>query len=329
LTASPALPSSADELRSSDLLRQWWYYSVELLPGVVARGIYPDSLPMLPRILLRHCDVTSASCLDIGTMEGLIPTLLVRRGARRVLAIDAVDHCVDKLRAVQHYHGVSFGYQSVGLMYDLAGKLPDEGFDVVNCSGLLYHVFSPLHVLAGLRPLLKRNGVLVIATGVVADESFTMEFNNRGRLQAETNTFWYVSIPLLEYQLRYLKLAPIDCLYLPHSAIGSDIRYVFDKPSGYLTVVCRAMDDVLPAADDEWMLRSVAESREYGGLVDWERAARQPSSEVAYRLSVGVDDLYRSDTGTLDIQRAVGSLPPVTTSRDLADSHFLGLEHRS
>src|SRR5438552_17516831 len=102
-------------------------------------------------------------------------------------------------------------------MYDLASKLRKSrraSFDVINLSGVLNHVFSPLMVLAGVRPLLKRNGLMIVSTNVVVDNGFTMQFNNAGRLQEEANTFWYLSVGALDYLLRYLKLAPIDCLYI-------------------------------------------------------------------------------------------------------------------
>jgi hypothetical protein len=89
------LPTAADELRDSTLLNQWWYYSVELLPGAIAEGIYPASVPMLPRLLMRHCSLKGMECLDLGTMEGLIPVLMVRGGAKRVVALDGADHCLE------------------------------------------------------------------------------------------------------------------------------------------------------------------------------------------------------------------------------------------
>ena len=134
-------------------------------------------------------------------------------------------------------------------MYDLNNKLRKSGrasFDVINLSGLLYHVFSPLMVLAGVRPLLKRNGLMIVSTNVVVDDAFTMQFNNAGRLQEEINTFWYLSVPTLDYLLRYLKLAPIDCLYIPHRDVKSFARLVTDVESGYLSVVCRARTILYP-----------------------------------------------------------------------------------
>src|SRR5436190_21309625 len=153
---------------------------------------------MLPRMLTRNVAVGGMECLDVGTMEGLIPTLLRRRGAGRVLAIDAVPHCERKLQAVASAYGVTFEFRTVGLMYDMHRKLADRGgFDFINFSGVNYHVFSPMHCIAGLRPLLRRNGLMVIGTNVVNRGGYSMEFNDRGRLQAEANTFWYHSVPMM------------------------------------------------------------------------------------------------------------------------------------
>lgn len=185
-------PVDPDALRSGSLVNSWWYYGVELLPGVVTNGQYPDSMPLLPRLLMRECRLRGASCLDVGTMEGLIAALMARGGAARVLAIDGVDHCLDKLAAVRQYHRVEFDYRTVGPMYGLADKLAGEGFDLINCSGLLYHVFSPLSVLCGLRAALNRNGLMIVSTNLIVDRAEFAAFNSAGRLQAEPNTFWYL-----------------------------------------------------------------------------------------------------------------------------------------
>jgi len=260
------------------LLKKWWYYSVELSPGQVAKGIYEPAVPLLPRQILRGADLTGAECLDLGTMEGLMPTLMKRRGAARVLAVDAVDHCLEKLNFIRQAYGVEFDYARVGLMYDLSRKLAKfGGYDLINMSGLLYHVFSPLHVIASARGLLKKNGLMIISTNVVNRNDQTMEWNASGRLQVETNTFWYMSIPALEDFIRYFGMKPIDALYLPMTkkpgANGLEME------TGYMSVVCRADDDSTP---DPWTKRSQAQAWEYQGLVDVPMMNAQPTSSIAY-----------------------------------------------
>jgi len=318
-------PSTAEALRTSDIYTRWWYYSIELLPGVVTKGQYEDTFPMLPRLLLRKCGVEGAECLDLGTMEGLVPTLLARRGARTVLAVDAVPHCVEKLAAVRHYHGVAFDYKNVGLMYDLDKKLPRRSFDLINCSGLLYHVMSPLMVLAGLRPLLKRNGLIVVSTNVVDTDDYTMDFNVAGRLQRELNTFWYLSIPLLDYVLRYLALAPLDVAYVSHDRSDGSRS---GANTGFLSVVCRAVEAPLAADDDKWTSASVRESWESTGLVDWGRARRNPESSIRYLATAAKEDLRR-DTASLNLLHAVRRAPALHKPLSLSDTHRLALADAS
>jgi len=320
-----SFPDTAEDLAKNDLFTGWWYYSVELMPGLITKGQYPDSFPMLPRILLRNCDLRATTCLDLGSMEGLIPVLMCRQGAKTVLATDAIDHCREKMAALRYYYKVNFEFQQVGLMYDLTNKLRKLGrasFDVINLSGVLYHVFSPLMVLAGVRPLLKRNGLMIVSTNVVVDNASTMHFNNAGRLQEETNTFWYLSVPALDYLLRYLKLAPIDCLYLSHRDIKSSVRYVTDVESGYLSVVCRAKDDLIPSREDDWMRKSAQCSWEYAGL-DWDFCSRQAVTQVAYSATIE-EKLLRDDPGTIDLLKAL-SIKAIHEAQRSSDAHVLCL----
>jgi SAM-dependent methyltransferase len=308
-------PQTPDELSSSELARAPWYYSMELLPGVVMPGRYPD-VPLLPRMLLRRCRVEGASCLDLGTMEGLIPTLLAKRGAREVLAVDHSNHAVGQIDAVKHYHGVDFDYRSVGLMYRLHEQLAPRGFDVVNCSGLLYHVFSPLSVLASVRPLVKRGGIMIVSTNVTLEREPVMRFNVAGHMQREANTYWYPTARLFDYLLRYFRLEPIDCLFAPHSRLDQD--YAFETPSGYLSVACRAVDSV---DGDAWMLESAGKSWEYLGLSDWKLAAAQEESDVAYDAPSG--------GGPIDVAATIERVAPVERPAAEADSHSLRLNATS
>ncbi len=322
-------PTMADELRNSELYKSWWYYTVELLPGVITKGIYPSDLPMLPRIMLRNCELPGMECLDLGSMEGLVPALMCRKGAKRVIATDATNHCAEKMAAVKHYYDVDFAFKELGLMYHLYNKFPSQGFDLINVSGLLYHVFSPLMVLSGIRPLLKKNGLIIVSTNVIYDDSFTMEFNNAGRMQVEGNTFWYISIRLLDYMLRYLKLAPIDCVHLSHSEMKSpSMKYSFDKPSGYVSVVCRAMNDVLPTTDDTWMAESARGSWEHNQLPNWELFNQQETSAIEYNGNAE-RQFYRTDVESLDLWEAVNNARPFNLAERPDDSHTLRLSDKS
>jgi 2-polyprenyl-3-methyl-5-hydroxy-6-metoxy-1,4-benzoquinol methylase len=329
LNAAMEFFSDPAEVRASTLYKRFWYYGVELVPGVVTTGQYDPQLPMLARLMLRQCDLSSMACPDIGCMEGLMPVLMRRGGAEQVLAVDATDHCMDKLAAVKHYHDVEFDYRSVGLMYRLFEKLPGRSFDLINFSGLMYHVFSPLLVLAGIRPLLNQNGLLILSTHVILDSGFSMEFNNGGRMQVEPNTFWYLSVPLLDYLLRYMRLAPLDCIYTPHTAfkLAREYHFLFDKPSAYLSVLCRATDEILPTANDAWMPQSAQHSWEY---LDFPRQRQRgdPASQIGYKGTLD-NRFIRSHLPCIDLWRAVSERQPMTAAEHEADSYILRLADQS
>ena len=288
----------------------WSYYSVELKPGVVAPGIYPDTLPMLPRMLLRGVNVAGMECLDVGTMEGLIPVLLAKQKAARVVATDADTHCAEKLAMVKHLHGVEFEHVTQRHAYDMQAQFPTGGFDLINLSGLLYHVVSPLMVLQGIRPLLKRNALMIVSTNVTTQPGYSAEFNAKGRLQQEPNTFWYPTVQLLDYWFQMLNLTPIECLFMPHTAVQAP-GYLFEKRSGYVSVLVQACDTT--AAFDPWMGRACSTSWEMTRLTDWERVRTQPESKITHS--------YQPLSTSLHI--AVNNYAPITTAKDHHDSHLL------
>jgi len=292
---------------------RWWYYTVELAPGVIARGQFEPDFPMLPRMMLRRCNLDGAECLDMGTMEAIVPTLMRRSGAAKVLAVDFGPHCTEKIAAVKAAYEVDFNYKNVGPMDGLFRKIR-AGFDLINCSGLLYHVWSPLHVLAGVRPLLRRNGLMIVNTNVVLERGMRAEFNAEGRMQEEVNTFWYPTIELLQYQLQYLRLEPIDAMLVPHDALASKVRYRFAQPSGILCVLCRATDE---PDGDSWIARSARESWEYRSFSDWDRADRQGVSAIA----------AESNNPIVLVEEAEDRIVP--GSVDVQDSHVLHLTDRS
>jgi 2-polyprenyl-3-methyl-5-hydroxy-6-metoxy-1,4-benzoquinol methylase len=271
---------SQEQLAS--VINDWWYYSVELAPGVVTKGADTPRTPMLPRMMMRNCDLAGMACLDIGSMEGLIPALMARKGASRVVATDAIPHCAKKMDVLKAAYGVQFDFHQIGLIYDLSTKLaPYGGFDFINLSGVLYHVFSPMHVLAGVRPLLKKNGLMVVSTNVIKRGDHTLTFNHQGSLQRELNTFWYHSVPMLDYLLRTFKLVPIDFLFCPHTEVNPN-NFVPGLPSGYMSVVCRATDDVDGNEPDAWTAHMRRASWEYIGLCNNAMLDAQPVSQIRY-----------------------------------------------
>jgi SAM-dependent methyltransferase len=321
------LPRTPESAKESPLYGQWWYYSFELAPGVPTQSSFPSDFPLLPRMLLRNCELAGCDCLDIGSVEGLIPILMCRQGARRVVATNPHLYNYEKMQAVRQLYGVGFKFRQIGSLYDLSRKFGrTRGFDLINLSGVLYHVYSPMHVLAGLRPLLKPNGLMIVSTNVVYRSDFSMEFNDRGKLQREATTYWYPSIPLFDYLLRYFKLLPIDCLYHAYERDDS-VRFTGDFESGYLAVVCRATDDPAFDAGDTWVRESIQDSYESILLWDQEKSSAYAASTIGYRHQLD-RQLFRADGRSLDLWKAVQELPTVGTANRSQDSHALLLSDK-
>ena len=84
-----------------------WYYTVEVEPGVFTAGADRANLSVT-RKLLRRVRYRGYDCLDVGTMEGVVPTLLERGGAERVVACDRLDLST-RGDLVQRAYQVTFG----------------------------------------------------------------------------------------------------------------------------------------------------------------------------------------------------------------------------
>ena len=290
-------PSSEEEIRSSPLFNQFWYYGIELLPELYTNGQQHNNV-VLTRTLLRHCGLENQRCLDIGTMEGLVPTLLKRRGASEVVALDGLD-CTAQIAWVQHYAGVRFTYHPAVMFDQIAALLGTRGFDVVVLSGVLYHVFNPMHVLGVARSLLRTGGLLILETAAVREESFAMYFNQAGKVYTDPTSFWFPTVPVLDYLLRYFQLAPIDCVWMGKTkAMGQRFSRV--------AAVCRAVREILPTKDDEWMA-SATRTLDYAPALRLDIPDFADSDPVHYSRDASTP--RHADTGTCDLYRTVEDTP--------------------
>lgn len=298
-------PDSAEFKR---ILAQHWYYTVEVRPGLYTRGDDHANV-ICTRELLARLSPEGLDVCDIGTMEGMIPVVLKRRGARSVVAMDAMDS-TEKIRLVQLCTGENFEYlprvslfrvkEALSERARLSGYLTEwnqpkiqTGFDVVVLSGVLYHVFSPFHVLGIARTLLKRGGLLILETAASCQDQYSQNWVFRGDkwiYPSGTNT-WFLTLRLLDHLLRFMKFKPIDCV---HGPICEDITRV--------AVAAVAVEDPLPLkAESEWFSRSTA-NIDYNEIVDTEWARSGP---VVIPYSPG-DCVHHSDlAGAVDLHLTV------------------------
>ena len=286
------------------VLDQWWYYSVELAPGIVTKGYNFDNI-ICTRELLSRLSPSGKDICDIGTVEGMLPILLKRRGARSVVALDALDS-TEKVNLVQRCYGQSFEYYPKITLDRLKDTLTTrsnlsrysgqqyikQGFDVVVLSGVLYHVFSPLHVIGLARTLLRPGGLLILETACSTEDRFSMNwvFNGRQYVYWSGTNTWFFTLRLLDHILRYMKFKPIDCV---HGQFREDATRV--------ALAAVAAPDPLPfKSEAEWFLPD--HMLDYHEVVDVNWAAGG-TAEVSYTPG---HNLYHSELpDAVDLHKTV------------------------
>jgi 2-polyprenyl-3-methyl-5-hydroxy-6-metoxy-1,4-benzoquinol methylase len=298
------------------ILDDYWYYSVELLPGLFTRS---DEHPNIicTRELLSRLDPTGSDVCDIGTMEGMIPVLLKRRGAKSVVAVDALNFS-EKVQLVQRCYGQSFEYyprtslsrckELLGDRARLSGFLGQDdtrrGFDIVVLSGVLYHVFSPFQVIGLARTILRAGGLLILETAASTENQYSQNWVFRGDrwiYPNGTNT-WFLTLKLLDHFLRFARFKPIDCV---HGMGWQDITRV--------AVAALAVSEPLPLrAESEWFVKTT-QNFDYDEIIDlnW---ATGPAHRVPYSPQRG--STQKEIPGAIDIHQTVTSTRPLQHDRN-------------
>jgi SAM-dependent methyltransferase len=255
-------------------------------------------------------------------MEGLLPVLLKRRGARSVVAVDAAD-LSERVALVQHCSGQQFEYYpktSLSRIKDMLSErarlsryvgqhVIQPGFDVVVLSGVLYHVFSPIHVIGLVRTLLNPGGLLILETAVSCEDRYSMNWVFDGRKYtywSGTNT-WFPTLRFLDHILRYMKLKPIDCV---HGQVGDDATRV--------AIAAVAVPDPLPLkAEAEWFLPDNMFDYHEVVDVDW---ARGGQGEIPY--TAGQNIFHSELPGVVDLHKSVTKSRPLPTDRQKLTFHL-------
>lgn len=287
------------------LIQEYWYYALEYAPGRFTHSeLHPNIIAT--RDLLSRIDVSGTKCVDIGCMEGLVSMLLKRRGAANVVAIDALDF-TDKINLVRNLYGVDFEYHSRIALHEaqrflrdrelfggfLGLNAPQLGYDVAILSGVLYHVFSPLHTLGLTRTLLRPGGVLVFETAASVRDEYALRWNFDGAkwiYPNGTNT-WFITLKLLDHFLRFLRLKPID---VNHVTRYEDITRV--------GVTAVAVDEPLALPSEAQWFDATTKNFDYSHFVDLEYAVGRANVNVAVdpeRL------VYHPGTDWVDIHSTV------------------------
>ncbi len=275
------------------LLTEPWYYTVEVEKGVFTKGSGHQNIA-LTRKLLRNVNVQNKSCLDIGTMEAIVPILFKKAGAARVVAYDRLD-LSQRIALLKDAYGVDFEYIAGLQLHELPARLDQtpQGrfFDLVVLSGVLYHMLNPLGLLALVRGLCKAGSLMLIETAAVQNSREMLVFNARGEFYAGKHANYFLpTTAWLDYALRMLGLLPLQALHI--GQITRDVPF-------RLALLCRSQTAPCPLSPaDEWVFREI-HSRTFlaESQFDWETLARN-RGELDYRaydrtvLPLDNTDLY-------------------------------------
>lgn len=143
--------------------------------------------------LLAGIDVKGLRCLDVGPAHGLISFGLALKGAQ-VSAIDVVSPESPQINLAQEIYGVNIDRRSPVSLETSPTVFEPGTFDLIVCAGVMYHLLNPADTFFRLRPLLKRNGLLVMETAYAKDrEDPVLVLNSETGTDKQPTTYFLAS----------------------------------------------------------------------------------------------------------------------------------------
>ena len=171
---------TAEELRAEVARLGPWFHAIDLGRGVTTKQTSLCGEPVdhpagawrtISRALPANLD--GSTVLDVGCNGGFYMVEAKRRGAGRVLGIDAARHHVQQAQFVRSALGLDFEVRRRSV-YDLD---PDDigRFDITLALGLIYHCKHPVLALERLYAVTRR--MLVLESAVAPAGSLPAPFN--------------------------------------------------------------------------------------------------------------------------------------------------------
>lgn len=173
--------SSFDQELLAEINRATWHHRIEL-----AEGFYTNSKNDVARKLNRTSvpqDLHGATCLDVGTRDGGLAFEMEKRGAQRVIANDYVEKTHFNFELARRCIGSKVEFVQADMFTLPFLKMPK--FDVINYSGVIYHVADPYLSLMAMRELCKPDGLIVVESAVLDGGSYSLERRARNKDSAQ------------------------------------------------------------------------------------------------------------------------------------------------
>jgi SAM-dependent methyltransferase len=186
-----------------------WFHSIDFRPDVdfTSKTRFSGHVPPNYTLfgfydLITHLDLHGASCIDIGTMDGIAAFIMKKLGAGSVVATDIGER--DTFHFARQTLGLDVEFLRDTDLYNITQRVDHRRFDVTLMAGVLYHVFDPLYAITAARHLTRENGYAIIETHYLPGESRPiMQFNPTDPEPIEqANFFWRASMSCLEGMFR-------------------------------------------------------------------------------------------------------------------------------
>jgi 2-polyprenyl-3-methyl-5-hydroxy-6-metoxy-1,4-benzoquinol methylase len=165
-------------------------------------------------------DLDGKTAVDLGCLEGGL-SFELRRAGLEVLGVEGRAENYEKCLLVRAYYAAMGGMEFVHS--DVRAFQPKQAFDVVVCSGLLYHLERPAAYIAQLARLTKPGGMLYLDTHVAPEDEGLRACAFAASLSPlKTETVEGVSIRYREYS---------EDVALPESSIDNSYSVWMDAAS--------------------------------------------------------------------------------------------------
>jgi tRNA (mo5U34)-methyltransferase len=150
-----------------------WFHCIDLGDGIKTKlesvAGEPADHPNSTWEIIRSClpeDLSEKSVLDVGCNAGFYSIEAKRRGAARVLGVDAQRHLINQALFVRRVLGLDIEYRRMSV-YDVSRSSIGE-FDVTLALGLIYHC---KHLVLALEKLFEvTKELLIIETAILPQE---------------------------------------------------------------------------------------------------------------------------------------------------------------
>jgi tRNA (mo5U34)-methyltransferase len=195
-----------------------WYHSIKLTGDYAPPSRMAESQATVwqaTRNIRAGINYSGRSVLDLGSLEGMWAFEAEQLGAKIIVASDKFQMCGSEMfdrfclarfcrQSKVFYvtnadvHCLQSRVASVMRLFDLA----DKGFDIIQCTGLLYHVQHPLLALQEIRRCSHVGSSLLLETACSNGSDSVAAFNLDGRIYGDPVTYWVPTMRCLMDMLR-------------------------------------------------------------------------------------------------------------------------------